>query len=300
MIGRPTIAVIIPTYYREHFLLSLLRQLREQVPPPQEIITVDQTPPGGYSSNGQRQLETLEKEGRIRRLILSSPAENRARNAAAAIAESEVLLFLDDDVELPPGFVGCHAANYRDVEVAAVTGRIIGAAGEIVETLPPNYEALSLPDQAFSLPSGYTHRLERTGRAYGGNFSVRSTVLRAIGGWNERLTIHTDLDLGLRLAEAGYRIVYDPAAWLKHLEAPHGGERTAASWRPLASRQRAASAAYFAFRYPQGSQLRRWALRMAARHTVLRRQNLMRPWRLPAETLSLVCGIGLAWRWSRK
>ena len=294
----PTIAAIIPTYRREPFCLSVLGQLRAQDHPPTEIIVADQTPESDYSPDGLRALAAMERGGAFTRLVLPEPAENRARNEAAEACRSEVLLYVDDDVELPPEFVRRHLLSYCEAEVAAVTGRVIGPERAAPNALPVGYEQLPAPDQAHCFPSGYTGRLERTVRAYGGNFSVRREVLLAAGGWNERLVVHTDLDLGLRLAELGHRIAYDPAAWLRHLEAPRGGERSDEPWRPFASRTRAASSAYFGFRYPAGRHLARWAIRTAARHTVLKRGNVLRPWRLPAEAASLLWGLALARQWA--
>jgi GT2 family glycosyltransferase len=66
--------------------------------------------------------------------------------------------------------------------------------------------------------------------------AIRRSDLAAVGGFDERLGPGTrfpaaeDNDLGLRLLEAGYRIVYDPEAVLYHRTWRAHGERLRVMW----------------------------------------------------------------------
>lgn len=133
-----------------------------------------------------------------------------ARNRGAARAAGELLIFLDDDVEPRPGFVGAHLASHRGRSRAVALG------------------ALPLPEARLSEP--FLYYLERVRhydlcRRYGGaaripipplngNSSLRSAEFRASGGYDERFAGYggEDTELGYRLRAAGVEFVHAPDA----------------------------------------------------------------------------------------
>ena len=45
-----------------------------------------------------------------------------------------------------------------------------------------------------------------------GNFSIRRSLFRQVGGFNERLPCHEDYELGFRLIRSGARLTFAEAA----------------------------------------------------------------------------------------
>ena len=93
-----TASVCIPTYNRRDKLLALLRCLGEQTIDPKcyEVIgTID-----GSTDGTERALANLHIPYRLQWIARANAGTSAARNAAARLARSPVIIFLDDD-QLP-------------------------------------------------------------------------------------------------------------------------------------------------------------------------------------------------------
>jgi GT2 family glycosyltransferase len=66
--------------------------------------------------------------------------------------------------------------------------------------------------------------VRNTAAVTGACLMTRAQAFAAVGGMDERLRVaYNDVDLCLRLGEAGYRVVYTPAAVLEHPESSSRG-----------------------------------------------------------------------------
>ena len=282
-----TIGVAIPTYLREEALRETLRGLRAQTRPPDEILVIDQNP-----ASAARAVPSG-----FRRLQLEAPNLPAARNLALRETGCEVLIFIDDDVALPPDFVAAHAHNYQDPAVDAVGGRVLQP---VPPPLPvPARSGASLFDfECLDLAS--TERQTGIANFRGCNHSVRVRVLRELGGYDEGFigwAFREDTDAAIRLWKAGRCIVFDPEAVLTHLALPTGGCRMQ-TWHPPVPGWMSA--------YPELRFLRKhfhpgaYYLRMlwfhALRKYVLTRRNLKHPWRIPGS----LAAYAQAWWYSRR
>lgn len=273
-----SLCVAIPTYGREQVLLDSIRYVLTQDPPAQEILVIDQTQK--HETATEESLHRWNEEGRIRWIKHSPPNLPAARNRALRETECDVILFIDDDVVLPMDFVGKHLGNYDNSDIAAVAGRVV----EDNWRPPPRPRKKWPPimDAAF-LDRGGECRIERVGGVPGGNHSVRAHALRSIGGYDENFSvgpaIREESDAAIRLWKAGYRIDFDPDAWLIHLAAPAGGCRADTGWEPW---MMSFSLLYFAFKhlYPGYWFWEQVCFRIPRSH-VFCRKNLLRPWRIP-------------------
>jgi len=294
----PTVAVAIPTYLRGQVLLDTIEQVLAQDPPADEVVVVDQTPE--HYPEVQAKLQGWHNAGRIKWVHQTTPNLPMARNTAVRESTSDVIIYIDDDVVLVPGFVGHHRDNFADPDVVAVAGRTIQPNGWGVphRTKPWRREL----DHLYLSPDR-TDRVEGIANFPGGNHAVRRDAIQAIGGYDEMYigwAYREDSDAALRLWKAGGKIVFDPLACLTHLATPAGGCRVDRNvkrpeWHV------SFPASYFAFRhlFPMRkfwSDVFVWNVR----RYVLRRNALKRPWSFPWVAASYVYAAAKACRLARQ
>lgn len=301
---KPTIAAIIPTYRRGHYLVDTITALYRQSIHPDEIVVIDQTPLEEYSPEQVAWLQSENNSGRLRWVLLSPPAVSKARNRAVDESTADILLYLDDDVRLTPTLVEEHLKHYTSDTIAAVVGQVLPVDAERVKRLRPvagDYETKKPLDQAFDDGKGLLCRpMRNIGFLYAGNLSIRRQTLLNIGGWDEHILNYGDRDLGLRIVAAGYRIDYDPAALLYHYGAPSGGTRVTDPLTPFVGWQRCVSIWYLAFRHLNGFMFLKYGVFRAARFSILLRANFLRPWRWPFEMFAFAQACYIARRWARR
>jgi GT2 family glycosyltransferase len=233
----PSISVVIPTYRREDPLKETLEDLLEQDYPSFEILVIDQTP--NHEPAIQTYLENLAKADKIRWFRLDWASLPGARNYGVRRAQGDIILFIDDDVQLPPGYLNAHARNYQEhPEIGAVAGRVFDrmklADSEKIKTSESPYEIDYLPAEAldpgiawYYIDLVHTVKPQRVISARGCNMSFRRDVFTKQGIWfDERFrgsAVREESDFCLRLRQTGYQIWYDPAAHLVHLGEETGG-----------------------------------------------------------------------------
>ncbi len=278
--AHPTVALAIPTYLRGQVLVDTLCQALEQDPPADEVLVIDQTL--RHQAHVESYLTAQDEAGRIRWLRQAEPNAQKARNRALEETFCDVILFIDDDVVLPPAFVQAHRKNYLDPEVAGVAGRVIS------HLTPPDAHLLPVCrprgtrfDFRYFRLDG-SRRVEGVANLIGANHSIRRRCLQAIGGCDETYVgaFFDDTDTVVRLWQAGRRVVYDPDAWLEHLMAPRGGHGVRS--KSLARWRRHFAPHYFYLRhvFPHWIYWLDVPLRMA-RGAILNRETLRRPWLIP-------------------
>lgn len=226
----PSISVVIPTYGREAILCSTLASLLQQDYPNYEVIVVDQTQQ--HELETQRYLEQLVAEGKIRLFQVDWASLPGARNYAVRRATGDIVLFLDDDVELPAGFLAAHSRNYHNSEIGAVAGRVYDrmkladAAPDLaIDYLPP--EAMDPGIAWYHIDLVHTQKPQQVITARGCNMSFRRALFVEHGLWfDERFqgsAVREESDFCLRIRRTGLKIWYDPAAHLVHLGEETGG-----------------------------------------------------------------------------
>jgi hypothetical protein len=225
MLGKPaepaTVDVIIPTLNRRAHLADVLDDLARQSVVPQRVIVVEQQPERGA---GAPEKEMASNHARnaigwpfdLRHHVVNWAGACRARNLGLQDAESEWILFLDDDVRLPEDLI-----EYL-LRVASAYGvDALNAA----TYLPNQHPEKAIP---FSLPLLSHFFSGETGLA-------RRCTVQSLGGFDERLEggVGEDYDLGVRLQRSGHGILRVPGRPVLHKKAASGGFRheVEAPWR---------------------------------------------------------------------
>lgn len=226
----PLISLIVPTYGREQVLRDTLKNVAQQDYPHYEVLVVDQTQT--HEPETQALLETMAAADKIRYYQLPWASLPGARNYAIERSQGDILVFIDDDVELPPGYLQAHARNYLDrPEVGAVAGRVFDrmkladAGGLEIETLPP--EAMDPGIAWYHIDLVHTTKPQQVLTARGCNMSFRRSLFTEHGlRFDERFrgsAVREESDFCLGLRPTGLIIWYDPEAHLVHLGEETGG-----------------------------------------------------------------------------
>jgi len=227
----PLISVIIPTYGREEILRNSVADVLKQDYPNFEILVVDQTPT--HEPETTNYLEELAKQNKIKWFHLEWASLPGARNYAIRRSLGEILLFIDDDVQLTPNFLVSHAQNYQNnPEIGAVAGRVfdrmkLGESGGKLEIdyLPP--QAMDPGIAWYNIDLVHTVKPQQVLSARGCNMSFRRDIFTKYGlSFDERFrgsAVREESDFCLRLRQTGYKIWYDPEAYLVHLGEETGG-----------------------------------------------------------------------------
>lgn len=211
-----SISVVIATCARYDLLANTLDDLLRQTHPPAEIIVVDTTPEGG------RQPSRLPLNGRTKITYIASTSfglVNRARNEGLKRVQSEYVLLLDDDMELPPTCLECFSLAHLS-GADAVHGSLEEKGLELT--------SLHRADRPFWTVLRHRHSPTRchTIAVSSGFVSIRMDALREIGYLDEAFSYsYDDWDLGYRLWSAGYITIHDPNVKGTHLRAAYGGAR---------------------------------------------------------------------------
>lgn len=139
----------------------------------------------------------------------------RIQNRAIDQAAGEILVFLDDDVTVAPGYLDA-VESFFDThrEFAGMKGRIL-AAEDPEQKVGPMAVYLDLP-----IADEGDEVIEVRG-VLGANMGFRATALRQVGPFDERLGPgagghEEETEMSARLRSAGFRIGYAPKALVYH------------------------------------------------------------------------------------
>lgn len=163
-----------------------------------------------------------------------------ARNTGWRSAPGGVVVFVDADVEVPPGWLDPLLGHLADPAVAAVAPRVRGRTGDrVIDRYEAHRSPLDLgPRPANVVPRG------RVAYVPTATLVVRRGDLDRLGGFDESLRVGEDVDLVWRLADAGRSVRYEPSVVVTH--------RNRAGWLAFARqrRQYGSSSALLEQRHP--------------------------------------------------
>ncbi len=284
-----SLSIAIPTFGRERVLLDTLEQVLVAKPTDAELLVIDQTPE--HEDATQKRLQTWSDAGAIRWIIQQPPSLTAARNRALREARGGVVLFLDDDVRVPPSLFVEHLRLYEERDVAAVTGQVWNCRD------PKNPPTIDNPREG-TYPHSLVFVCEDARNISGGNHSVRRSVALAIGGYDSAFrgsALGEDMDFSQRLLLANHRIIYNPEAWIIHLGIRSGGCAVGMG-SPWPEWQHAGSLLLYAFRHGRRQKNTWHIVWMSLRNGPLRRENIANPLKWPGAWYGFFRGLVYGWR----
>ncbi|MEJ7788556.1 MAG: glycosyltransferase family A protein [Thermoleophilaceae bacterium] len=207
-VSAPAVCVVVPTRNRAGYLEVALRSLQDQEDPgPHELVVIND---GSTDATGE-----VARRAGVRCLRLDPPRGlNGARNAGVAASTAPLVVFVDDDVEAPPGWLRAlveGAANHPGAEAfgGPIRARLEGPAPRSCGRESPPITTLDLGDED-----------READMVWGANFAVRRSAFERHGIFDEEVAGHGDEeDWLIGLHSAGGQIVYLAAAGLDHRRA---------------------------------------------------------------------------------
>lgn len=283
------LTVAIPTYNRGAILVKTLASLFELIPHPAAIIIADQTL--SHPADVEALLQKWADEGAIIWHRLSEPSIPHAMNVALQLAATPLVLFLDDDILPEMELFVAHEAAHEDTSVWAVAGQVL-QPGQVQEPQRGGDD-----DLEFAFNSAKPHWIRNV---MAGNLSVKRNHAIHIGGFDENFVgaaYRFETDFARRVTTAGGRILFQPAAAIRHLQLTTGGLRSFGNHMTASSPLHSAGDYYFALLHR--TDFWRYAVRRLVRN-VATRYHAARPWRIPSKLVGELRGLLLAHRLFRR
>ncbi len=220
---------IVVTYQRDELLAQCLASIYAQDHlPPYEIILIDNsgsaqipTPPHGQKLHIERSTKNMGATG--------------GRNRGMQLAQGQYLIFIDDD-----------AAWHDERDVArlmAILDEHPQCAAVATRSLHPQTKASILQD----MPHPNKHYIQAVNQPtevpyfYGMAHALRASAIQEVGDYPPRyFYVMEEVDLSLRLIEAGYQILYHPDVAVFHSKSDLGRSRSVAElwWRSTLNKSR--------------------------------------------------------------
>lgn len=203
----PFVSVIIPAYNAAATLPACLTALAAQTYPRDryEVIVVD--------DGSQDTTAEIAAAAGVRVIRQANAGPAAARNAGAAAAQGELLLFTDADCAPVPGWISALVGAFADPLVAGAKGAYLTQQRGLV----PRFTQLEYEDRYDRMAGAETIDFVDTYSA-----AYRQEIFQANGGFDTIFPTASveDQELSFRLAEKGYRLVFVPQARVYHRHNP--------------------------------------------------------------------------------
>lgn len=222
--GLPLVTVAVCTRDRPEALGRCLSALLCLAYPSLDLLVIDNAPRGPETRN-----QVLARPP-IRYTVEPRPGLDWARNRAIAEAQGEFLAFTDDDV-LPDRHwvMALMEVFFEAPEVQAVTGSVVPHTLETpAESAFEAYGGFGKGPLPRRFAYAAENRLRRSSHfsvgqmGTGANMAFRRCLFAEIGGFDPALDVGTpiggggDLEMFLRVLQAGHVLVYEPKALVRH------------------------------------------------------------------------------------
>jgi glycosyltransferase involved in cell wall biosynthesis len=205
----PSASIVIPTHARADYLdVTLASVMPQAARAGAEVLVVNDGSDPATAAVAQRHRAEL--------IVLEhAPGANAARNQGIASARSDVLVFIDDDIQALPGWLerllaGVRSAPEYEVFGGPIAARLEGGGPRACGREAPPITTLDLGPHDRDAPL-----------VWSANMAVRRAAFDRVGTFDETLRGHGDEEeWERRYLAAGGRIRYLGGAALEHRRSP--------------------------------------------------------------------------------
>lgn len=227
--SQPLVSVLIPNRDQAAILSRCIDSLERSTYANYEVLILENGSTDGNTLSYYRQLSLRPN---VRLLAWDRPFNYAAvNNFGAAHARGELLLFMNNDVEsLHPDWLEALATHAVRPEIGAVGAKLLYADGTVQHAgivLGMGGVAGHVAMRFSRESAGYADQLRRArevAAVTGACLMTRRSVFEQVGGFDERFELaYNDVDYGMAVRQAGYRVLWTPEAELYHLESKTRG-----------------------------------------------------------------------------
>lgn len=218
------ISIVIGTLNRPLILKKLLSQLSSINDLQFEVLVFDQS----NNSNYRKLKSSFPKHSNFHLYHLQIPNTCKYLNLGWQKAKAPIILYLDDDVEITENTISNHIKTYDNPKILGVAGRVINKVEKVLKVgKVGKVEAYgAIFNKSFS-----SLQKQYVDFPYGCNMSFRKSILKEIGGFDEKLSppiySFNEVDLGYRIIKKyPNSIIFEPLALVYHQQYKTGGTRT--------------------------------------------------------------------------
>jgi glycosyltransferase involved in cell wall biosynthesis len=216
------ISVIISSRNRASYLPDCLRSLAaQQGELPHEVIVVDN---GSEDETPEVLARWCREHPEFRSTREERVGLSRGKNAGIRMARAPLLLFTDDDVVVPPGWIRSYAEFFsrHPLDTIVAGGPIIPVPAEDLGAWPSWLDNRALIDLR-KLDHGGERELQPPDYVFGANMAVPAILFSRLGLWNEDLgntptdrSTFEDTELQDRVWAAGGSVWFCPDTPVQH------------------------------------------------------------------------------------
>lgn len=216
----PLVSVIVPMHNAEAYITSAVASILQEVTVPLEVIVVN-----NRSTDRSLQRVLALTDARLRVIHHDTPGIAATLNAGLAVARGTLVMRCDADDLFPRDRLATQACwLQQNPDYSALCGsyEVITPEGATVLQHHLGSQAEEITDE---LQQGIT-------RTHLGTFAIRTELLRQMGGFRPYFETGEDIDLQLRLGDAG-RVFYQPDLYYRYRLHNHSITHTMASERRI-------------------------------------------------------------------
>jgi GT2 family glycosyltransferase len=214
------VTAYIPCFNGANYLPNTIAAILNQTHPPDELLIIDDGSTDNSIEVASRYPVRVVRHERNKGLAA-------ARNTALENARFEFLAAFDVDAVAEPTWLEYLLEGFQDEHVAGVGGRLI----ENFREDPPDFwRALQLGQDMGETP---IEMVWPTPKRLGGFGTVfRVDALKKVGGYDQQFrTNYEDVDLCIRVLQAGYKTLFNPRAVMRHMRRDNFSSVLKTSWR---------------------------------------------------------------------
>jgi GT2 family glycosyltransferase len=198
------VTFVVPVHNGERWIERVLEAIVGQRDGrPFEVIAVDD----GSTDGSPAILDAWQRSKGVRVIRARAGSHPAAVNVGVRASTHQVICLVDQDVELQPGWLGEMTDALSEPRVAAVQGAYTAAPRA---PLVARVMGLDLEERYSAMAD------KDTGHVCTGNSAYRLDALRDVGLFDESFGYAADNDMSYRLAAAGHRLRFCPAAKAVH------------------------------------------------------------------------------------